>query len=117
MPKINIVASLTTNNKTNKGIYTAIYTNNKLIYKEDEKTLVTFKYEPYELIRKKEDFNLHFYFTEKAFLSLELTSLNKKMTIPIKLESIIKTKNSITIKYFLEEELYIYKIEVKKWVF
>ena len=114
MPKINIIATLITSQEQ-FWKKQAILINQKITYKEDSNTLVTFNYDTQELIRKTADTVIHFFFQNKhPFLKIELVSLNKSTTIPIEVEKIIIEQNNLLVTYLLADERYTYKIEVIK---
>lgn len=89
--------------------------NKEYRYTEKNNTKVIFNSEKNVLIRNNEDIYMKYIFKEgqQTTGSLNIKSLNKNIKVVVYTKNIIKEGRSIEIEYQIEDDIYIYKIEME----
>lgn len=108
------------NSENNSSFKTnAIIQDNIIKYKEDNNTIVKFNYETNELIRENNELRMNYFFSNKTITTgtIFIKDLNKELELEIKTKKIQRKNNDIEIEFLVEENDFLYKIEVIKWVF
>ena len=116
MSKINIKVSI--KNKESDYSYETkgIILNNELKYYEENNTKVIFNYDNNHLIRINDELRMDFTFDEDKVTkgTIEVIDLNKKLEVDIKTNKIEKEDNNLLLEYSIDEDKFIYRIEVIK---
>ena len=110
MPKINIKVTIKSANETISRKCIGIYQDGILKYREDDKTKMVFNYNKNELKRETQELLMKFNF-DKNILKIRYKELNMNLDYEIKTNKIKKEHKDIEIKYILENEEFIYRIE------
>lgn len=108
------------NNQSNSTInVNAIIQDNIIKYKEEANTIVKFDYTTNELTRENNELRLNYLFLEdnKTEGIIYVKDLKKELVLEIKTKKIQRKNYDIEIEFAVEEEEFLYKIEVIKWVF
>ena len=107
---------VTVNNNSNEVNITDNEEENYLYYIEsdDEKTVNIYDYKNNILKRDNEKIYLELKFDmkKKTIGTLEIKDLNKKIELDIETKKLIKTDKLLEIRYILNDDEFIYKIEV-----
>lgn len=95
---------------------TAILEENKIKYVEKNQTLVIYNYEENTLIRENDKLRMQYSFQEgkKTEGQIEIKEYQKTINLPIITKKIEKKDQEIEIKYQVENQDFLYKIEVEK---
>lgn len=119
MPKFNILSSIKSNSENLSINTTAIIQDDIIKYKEDSNTLVKFNYLTNEFIRETNEIIIKYTFIKSKNTKglIYIKKLSKELEVEIKTTYLKRTNNDIEIKFIIEDNKFIYKIEVVKWVF
>ena len=116
MSKINI--KVTIKNKESDISYETkgILLNNELKYYEENNTKVVFNYDNNHLIRTNDELRMDFTFDlkKKTKGKIEIEELDKELEVEIKTKRIERQDNNILLDYSIDEDKFIYRIEVIK---
>ena len=108
------------NSENNSSFKTnAIIQDNIIKYKEDNNTVVKFNYDTNELTRENSELRMNYLFSNEnpTTGTIFIKDLNKELELEIKTKKIQRKNNDIEIEFLVEENDFLYKIEVIKWVF
>lgn len=86
--------------------------NNKINYKEENKTTVLLDLKNKILIRENKELYMEYDFIKEKG-NLYIKSLQKNIDLQLKLKKIDISNHKIVIQYELEKECYIYEIEME----
>ena len=116
MSKINI--KVTIKNKESDISYETkgILLNNELKYYEENNTKVVFNYDNNHLIRTNDELRMDFTFDlkKKTKGKIEIEELDKELEVEINTKRIERQDNNILLDYSIDEDKFIYRIEVIK---
>lgn len=119
MSKINIHTVLKTQEKTYEYDVPAIFREDDeiLIYKEqdEQRTTTSFNYRTKELIRENDSLKMNYIFNKEknARGTIFIKELGRTFDLIIKTRKILRCEQNIEIDFFVEEQPFKYKIEVK----
>lgn len=86
--------------------------NNKINYKEENKTIVLLDLESKTLMRENKKLYMEYdFFKEKG--NIYIKSLRKNIELQFKLKKMNINRNKIEVQYEIENNLYTYKIEME----
>lgn len=108
------------NSENNSSFETnAIIRDNIIKYKEDNNTIVKFNYDTNELTRENSELRMNYLFSNEnpTTGTIFIKDLNKELELEIKTKRVQIKNNDIEIEFLVEENDFLYKIEVIKWVF
>lgn len=114
MSKVKIEVTIENNEAKKTREYKAVLTENKLIYQEEDATIVKFDYTNNCLTRENAALYLKYKF-EKGRVTpafIKVKDIKSQINLPLETTTIkIKNKN-IEIRYHIESEIFNFKIEV-----
>lgn len=110
MPKVNIKTTIINKELEDTNTYKAIINDNKIKYQENDVTVV-FDYNNKKLIRENNDYKIEFFFEDKL-LKILIKELDNYLEKDIKVEKIHIKNNNIKIEYKIDEDKYLYSLEV-----
>ncbi len=118
MPKINIQATIKNVSDNSIVKTSAIIQDDTIKYKEDDKTIVKFNYRTNELNRENDELKMRYLFSnrKKTIGTIAIKELAKTLNIQISTKKIKRKDYNIEIEFQIEENDFLYKIEVIKWV-
>lgn len=108
------------NSENNSSFETnAIIQENIIKYKEDNNTIVKFNYDTNELTRENSELRMNYLFSNEnpTTGTIFIKDLNKELELEIKTKRVQIKNSDIEIEFLVEENDFLYKIEVIKWVF
>mgnify|MGYP007069847129 CR=1 FL=1 len=110
-----IKTKITIHNKEINSTFetTAIVTDNKIKYYENENTLVIFDYNKNHLVRKNNELEMEYLFDEnqETLGKIKIIELEKKLEIIIKTNKIRRNSWNIRVEFQIENNPFIYEIE------
>ena len=116
MPKIKIKVSITNEEKENIEEVNAIYQDNIFKYQEDQKTKVILDLDKQILLRENKELKMKYIFQENKETDgiIESKELSKRIKVKIKTKKIERKENDIKITFQVEDQSFLYHIEVLK---
>lgn len=116
MPKINIKTSLKNDIEDIKDEVISKVDNDKITYYEKNKTKVTYDYKENRLTRDNDDINMVYTFNKSKLTTgkILVKELNRKLHVKIKTKELKRNDYNLEIKFKVEDQNFIYKIEVKE---
>lgn len=116
MPKKLVNITIKNGEESNKITVNAIVEDEKIKYLEKDNTIVVFKYKDNILIRENNDLRMEYIFKERQETEgiLLIKEYNKEMSIKIYTEKIIKNDENLEVEFNIENNKFIYNIEVLK---
>lgn len=116
MSKVRIKVDINNSEENNSKEIDAIISNNKLKYKEDDKTTVVYSYLENILIRENNELRMNYFFDLKkeSTGNIYIKELNKKLEVKIKTTKLKIDNNNIEISFIVEDNKFNYKVEVIK---
>ena len=116
MPKINIKTSLKNDIEVIKDEAVSKVDKDKITYYEKSKTKVIYDYKENALIRENDDINMLYTFNKNkpTIGKILVKELNKELHVKIKTKELKKKDYNLEIKFKVEDQNFIYKIEVKE---
>lgn len=116
MAKESIRVTIKSNENNNSIETKAIIQDNIIKYKEDNNTLVIFNYSSNELIRENSDLQMNYFFSKEnpTTGTIFIKDLAKELKLEIKTKKLQRKNNNIEIKFLVEGNDFLYKIEVIK---
>ena len=91
----------------------AILLEDTIKYLEEGKTHVTYSYQDNSLIRENKELKMIYSFDQNTG-TVEIKEYRKTFDIPLKVHQIKKEKYDVEIQFLVEENPFLYKIEVIK---
>lgn len=116
MPKINIKTSLKNDIEEIKDEAVSKVDKDKITYYEKNKTKVIYDYKKNKLIRENDDINMVYTFSrdKETTGKILVKELNRELHVKIKTKELKKQDYNLEIKFKVEDQNFIYKIEVKE---
>lgn len=110
--KIRVIISSSETNYSYETV--SLYDNGIYQYREEDDTKTILNEKDLSLIRTNDELLLNYQFQEKEKTegTLEIKELNQVVKLELLTEKITKTNNSIEIIYYIEDNKFIYRIEV-----
>lgn len=114
MPKINIRASIESDEKSTFTTSAQLKESPKIIYYKENDTITSFNYDKKILKRENNDFYMELSFEEdKTTIGhLLVKELNQNVKVEINTSKLVIDNNNILIEYKIEENNFKYNIEV-----
>ncbi len=113
MPKINIKVEIKNEEDHISSTTTGIINDERLKYKEEDETTVTFDYEKNILVRENEEWKMiyPFHINEKTKGIIEMKKMDRSIHLELETEKIERKNHDIKIHYLIEGNKYLYQIE------
>lgn len=115
MPKCNIKVRIQNSEIDQTTEVKAIFQDNRIKYKEEDNTFVTFDYENNCLIRENQNLRMRYHFNEKEGI-IEAKEYNRELKVQLNTKKIERNGKNIEIHFDVEESPFLYKIEEIIWV-
>lgn len=110
MPKITIKTKIINQDYSEENTHQAILNNNKIKYKENN-TKVIYDYQNKILTRENNNYKMIFNFSSTK-LNIYLKEEKKYLELTLKVKSYNLNNNNLEIEYILDNNKYLYSIEV-----
>ncbi|MBQ2639656.1 MAG: hypothetical protein IJF92_02720 [Bacilli bacterium] len=116
MPKIKIKTSLKNDIEEIKEQTNAKLDKDKISYYEKSKTKVIYNYKNNVLTRDNNEINMIYTFNKNKETTgkILIKELNKELNVKIKTEELKQKDHNLEVKFIVENQTFIYKIEVKE---
>jgi hypothetical protein len=116
MSKIRALVSIDSPEGNQAYEVDAILQDSNLKYKENKETKVMFSYLNNNLVRENDELRMEYLFLENKTTkgNIFIKELNKKINVDIKTKSIKRKSNDIEIVFNVENNKFIYRVEVIK---
>ena len=116
MPKKMIKTSLKNDIEDIKDEVVSKVDNNRITYYEKNKTKVIYNYKDNTLTRDNDDINMIYTFNKNKPTTgkILVKELNRELHVKIKTKELKKQDYNLEIKFKVEDQNFIYKIEVKE---
>ena len=116
MAKKEIIVSIKNDEGLKKHQTTAIISENTIEYKEKDNTTVVFDYNRKTLTRDNEELKMNYEFSlnKKTTGTILIKELNKTLNLEIQTKKMIVENDDIEINFVVENNKFLYKIEVIK---
>lgn len=114
MSKIKVLVYIKNSEEEKTQETNAILQDNTIKYKEDKTSLVTYNYREKKLIRETNELRMTYQFEEgkKTTGNITIKNMNKELQLEISTKKIREKENNIEIEFEIEENIFLYRIEV-----
>ncbi len=116
MSKVQILVHIKNNDQEENLELNAILQDDVIKYKENETTTLSYNYEQSKLTRETDELRITYFFDENknTIGTIYIKEMNREIKVNITTKKIIKEGNNIKIEFIIENNRFLYEIEVLK---